>query len=241
MISSHLETGMGVKEFNATQAHVVFMICLIIKELKDHSYRLKDKTASVPYRQRPTSSASSASAPRRWSQSTGPASHPAPASSSHSSANRRPPSPHSGSMVPEKKNRRLLYLAYLHLQPGGHCCRCWRGAHVWEPLVNQLILNGNHLTGLLLWKASDQRAPGADKQGSPLHEPAGGFGDRWEDKEIFIFPWRVSLCLFLSVRALWSLMSLLRPQSALHLCWQLHQYTETGPETSFRCLQNKCV
>ncbi len=192
----------------------------------------------MSYRQRPRSSASSASAPRRWSQTTGPASHPAPASSSRSAANRRPPSPHPGSMPPERKSRGLLY--YLPLRPRGHCCRCWRGAHVWEPLVNQLIPNGKHLTALVWWKASDQRAPGADKQGSALHEPAGGWRGRSGNKEIFSFP---SLTPFLCVcaRSVWSLMSLLRPQRALHLCWQPHQCTETIPEISLCCLQNKSV
>lgn len=164
------------------------------------------------------SSASSASAPRRWSQNTGPASHQAPASSSRSSANRRPSSPHSGCMPPVRKSMGLLYLP---LQPRGHCWSCWRGAHVWEPLVNQLILNGKHLTALLWWKASDQRASGADKQGSALHEPAGGCeGSIWKQRDFFsFFPFTcLTVAVSLCRRAVWSLMSLLRPQSALHLC-----------------------
>lgn len=143
---------------------------------------LEDNTASASYRQPPRSSASSASAPHRWPQNTLPPSHSLPASSSSSSSNRPSPCPPSAPMLPGKKSLCPHY--YLPLRPRGHCCRCWRGTHVGEPLVNQLVLNGKHLT-----VASDQRAPEADKQVSALHEPAGG---REVDVEIF------NLCFFLS-------------------------------------------
>lgn len=179
-----------------------------------------DNTASASYRQRPGSSASSASAPRRCSHTTGPASHPAPASFSRCSANGRPPSPHPGPM-PERRSGALLH----------HRCRCWRGAQVWEPLVNQLILKGEHLTAPRWRKASDQPAPGADEQGSAPHEPAARCGDRGAET-LFLFPPRVWLCLFLCVRApcVRSAMPLLRPPSALHPCRQLQQRTDTAPE-----------
>lgn len=139
---------------------------------------LEDNTASASYRQPPRSSASSASAPRRWQQNTLPPSHSLPASSSSSSSL----CPPSASMLPVKKSLCPHY--YLPLWPRGRCCRCWRGAHVGEPLVNQLVLNGKHLT-----VASDQRVPEADKQVSALHEPVGG---REVDVEIF------NLCYFFS-------------------------------------------
>lgn len=62
---------------------------------------------------------------------------------------------------------------------------------------NQLILNGEHLRALLWRKASDQRAPGADKWGSALHEPAGGCGARRGRKKMsfFFFPF-FKLCCF---------------------------------------------
>lgn len=158
---------------------------------------LEDNTASASYRQPPRSSASSASAPHRWPQNTLPPSHSLPASSSSSSSNRPSPCPPSASMLAGKKSLCPHY--YLPLRPRGQCCRCWRGAHVGEPLVNQLVLNGKHLS-----VASDQRAPEADKQVSALHEPAGG---REDDVEIFnlcffSFPFRVSLCVFVCARCM---------------------------------------
>ena len=128
----------------------------VMVHLYDHNMTIRNltgwviNTASVSYRPRPSSSAASASAPRRRSPSTGPASHPAPASSSRSSANTRPPSPHPGSMPSKRRSRGPPLWFYLALRPRSRRrCRCWKGAHVLEPLVNQLILNGKHLTALL--------------------------------------------------------------------------------------------
>lgn len=99
--------------------------------------QVEGNAASVSYRQRPGSSASSASAPRSRSQDTEPASLSAPASSSRSSANRRPPSPQRrGAMPPQRKSGTLL--CYLSLRARSHCWSCWRGAHVWEPLVQPI-------------------------------------------------------------------------------------------------------
>lgn len=225
-----------IQNISATQAadREVYALFTWLKQEYRAPLGDRKKRASGSYRQRPGSSASSASAPRRWSQTTGPPFHSARASSSRSSASRRPPSPHPGSIATRRKSRGLL--SYLPLRPRGH--RCWRGAHVWEPLVNQLILNGKHLTALLGWKASDQPAPGSDKQGSALHEPAGGCEGRRGNKEALVFSFCASGCVSFCVRA-WSLMSLLRPQGALHICWQLCQCTDTDPEINRSSLQNK--
>ncbi|CAB1455238.1 unnamed protein product [Pleuronectes platessa] len=70
----------------------------------------------------------------------------------------------------EEEKRSGGLLPQLALRPRG------RGAHVWEPSINQLIQNGEHLTAQLRRKASDQRAPGADKRGSALHGPVEAAG-----------------------------------------------------------------
>lgn len=157
-------------------------------------------SSSVSHHQQPRCTGSSWAAPRWWSPTTGPASHPAPKSFSCSSASRRPTSRYPGSMLKGRECRGLYY--YSPLRPRGRC-HSWKGAHVCEPLVSQLILNGKHLTALLWRKTSDQRPPGSDQRGSALHEAAGKLlGSTGKQRQQIISP--LTVPLHLCVRTLYA-------------------------------------
>lgn len=136
-VSNHPVRKMIIKNnaepFNGDKCH------LTVRRKRPFTQVEGKQGSRVSYRRRrPGSSAASvasASAPRSRPQNTVRVSLSEPALPSRPSAYRRPPSPRRGATVSSGRLPPCLFLRVRVRVRGWSCCRCWRGAHVWEPLV----------------------------------------------------------------------------------------------------------